>query len=265
MTTKAKLTIMGCGNSSGVPAAGNRWGDCDPAEPKNSRMRCSAALQTDSSNIIIDTGPDFRMQVNSLNIKRLDAVLYTHSHGDHVNGIDDLRVFRFKQGEKVPVYANKETFDDLGSRFDYIFAGGNHDLYPKIIDKHIIEAKDEHNSMRVGDIDFIPFTQDHGTCTTLGFRFGDSAYSVDMVDIDDKAIATLKGVKNWVVDGGAYHHEGHPVHATIGKIYELNNLIGAKNVYITSLSIQMDYTALCDELRDGYAPAYDGLAINVNL
>ena len=258
-----KVTILGCGNSTGVPSIGNYWGECDPNEPKNNRTRSSIAVQSDKTTLIIDTGPNFREQINRENITKIDGVLYTHAHSDHVNGIDELRVIRFRNQARVPVYANKETFADLEHRFDYMFKGGKIDLYPPMLDP--LELNNDHfgHVQSFKDIEFIPFIQDHGTIETVGYRFGDFAYSVDMKTLDNTAIKALKGIKTWLVDCAAYK-KPNAVHAGIDTIYELNEQIGADNVILTSLSLSMDYQTMRKELKDGYIPAYDGLKLMVS-
>lgn len=258
---KGTLTILGCGNSSGVPAAGNVWGACDPKEPKNKRHRCSALIQYNDTTLVIDTGPDFRLQANRAAISELNAVLFTHSHGDHVNGIDDLRSYRFRQKKRIPVYASYTTFADLKERFRYIFEGGLSELYPPIVDPHVIPESQFGRVLQVNGVPVIPFEQDHGTCTTTGYRFGDLAYSVDLLNLDDKAIQVLKGIKTWVVDCAAYHNNENKVHASLDRIYDLNQKIEARHVVLTSLSLSMDYQTLCNECPDGFSPAYDGLEL----
>ena len=261
--SKLKITIMGCGNSSGTPSIGNHWGNCDPHEPRNLRTRPSVAVQSEDTTIVIDTGTDFREQINRTDIKAVDAVLYTHSHGDHIHGIDELRVFRYRFGSYVPIYGNRVSIEELQERFSYLFVE-RAAIYPKVLEPHIIENKDFCHPMTVGDITCIPYEQDHGTCKSLGYRFGDTAYSTDMVDMDHASIETLKGIKCWIVDAAAYKLEKNPVHANLKKIYELNEIIEAEQVYITHLSNQMDYQTMIKELPEGYAPAYDGLELIAN-
>lgn len=256
-----KITVLGCGNSTGVPSIGNNWGACDPTNPKNRRTRCCLAVQSEATTVIIDTGPEFREQVNRENIAKIDAVFYTHAHSDHANGIDELRIIRSRNKKLVPVYANPETLADLKERFQYLFQGGGHELYPPILDPHAITGEQMGREMICGDIRFIPFEQDHGTCASVGYRFGDFAYSVDIWTLDDAAIETLRGIRTWVVDGAAYRQTGNPVHAGFETIFRLNEKIGAQNVYISSLSLAMDYETLRSELPEGYAPAYDGLLL----
>lgn len=255
--------ILGCGNSSGVPAVGNYWGACDPSEPKNRRGRCSLAVMSENTIIVVDTGPDFRDQVNREDLGHIDAVLYTHSHGDHMNGIDDLRVLSFKQKMKMPVYGDQATIDDAQGRFFYLFGGGNHSSYPPVLEGHVIEPDTYGQTMTIGDIIFTPFEQDHGSCKSLGYRFGSLGYSVDMFQLDDAGLKTLKGVDTWIVDGTGFKSTENKVHANLETIYRYNDIIGAKQVYISSLSLSMDYQSLCDELPEGFAPAHDGLKVDI--
>lgn len=261
---KAKITILGCGNSTGVPAAGNHWGACDPNEPKNRRSRASIAVQTEKTTIIVDTGPDFREQMNRADIKALDAVLYTHAHSDHINGVDDLRGIAQRNKKLVPVYGNAWTIAELQERWRYLFQGDNYEgIYPPIVAPHVIE--NFHRPMTIGGITFTPFEQDHGSLKTVGYRFGDFGYSTDMSGLDAGTVETLKGIKVWVVDGCGYKNTASKVHATLEKIYALNRDIGAGKVYITSLSLAMDYETLSRELPSGYAPAFDGMAVEIKL
>ena len=261
--TQLKVTILGCGNSTGVPAVGNYWGKCDPSEPKNRRLRSSIAVQSANTTVIVDTGPDFREQVNRAHIERVDAVLYTHSHGDHVNGIDDLRSLRFRQKQLVPVYGNDETLDDLAKRFDYLFEGGKSPLYPPVVEAQRIEEGQYGQPITHGDIDFIPFPQDHGTCIATGYRFGDLAYSVDMLTLDDFAVKVLTGIKTWIVDCASYNDPNNTVHANIDTILKLNEKIGAGQVILSSLSLSMDYQTLKQELPLPLIPGYDQMSISI--
>jgi len=255
-----KITILGCGNSTGVPAVTNYWGDCDPNEPKNRRRRCSIAVQdTNNKNtLIIDTGPDFREQMNAYNITQINGVLYTHEHADHMHGIDDLRFYRFKQGDLIPTFMSQSTMDAIRGHFGYMFDGGNWDIYKPILTPNIVKFGEKHSC---SGIEFIPFAQDHGSCISTGYRFGELAYSVDLITLDDTAIETLKGIKTWIVDAAGYHNDNNKVHATIENIIALNDKIGAETIYLTSLSLGMDYKTLCDELPPYIKPCFDGLAI----
>lgn len=261
-----EITVLGCGNSTGVPAIGNFWGNCDPNELKNARTRSSIAIKSSKTTLIIDTGPDFRTQMNREDISDLDAVLYTHQHNDHIMGMDELRVLKFRnKKDKIPIYATPETIEDLEIRFKYLFKGGDHSIYPPIIETNIIPIDAYGKDMSTGDINFIPFEQDHGSVKSLGYRFGDFAYSVDILDLDEIAIETLKGIKTWLVDCAAYTDDHNAVHAGVNKIIALNKQIGAENVYLTSLSLIADYQTMINELPEGYKPAYDGLKLKAHI
>lgn len=257
--------ILGCGNSSAVPGIGNYWGHCDPNEPKNRRGRSSLAVASDTTTIIIDTGPDFREQFNRENLKTPDAVFYTHSHSDHCHGIDDLRSFYFRGHQRpMPVYFNEETYADLHGRFKYLFEGGNNEFfYPPLLTAYTFSEEDYGRPHRVGNISFVPFPVDHGSCTCTGFRFGDLAYTVDMKTLDNSALAVLKGVKTWIVDAAAYNIKHNAVHANIEDIIGFNKTIQAQTVYLSSLTTQMDYQTLLKELPAGFLPAYDGLRLEI--
>lgn len=259
--SNAEFILMGCSVSSGVPAIGNDWGNCDPNEPKNRRDRPCAIVRTDKTTLIIDTGPDFRKQLNDVDINEFDAVLYTHAHSDHIMGIDELRVIKIRTGNLINIYGNTETIETLQQRFDYMFK--DQSVYKKVLAANIINDNDYGAAMNIGDIKFTPFYQDHGDVDCVGYRFGNLGYSADMKDIDDEAIETLKGIDVWVADGAGHHIEDHATHAPLSRLYKLNEEIGAAKVYVTGLSKFMDYQTLCDELPEGFEPAYDGLTLPV--
>ncbi len=261
---KLRFRILGCGASGGVPAIGNNWGTCDPHEPKNLRSRASVAVQSDSTTLIIDTGPDFRFQLNREDIQNIDAVIYTHAHGDHVAGIDDLRSFQRRYKKSVHVYGNIATIDELQHRFNYMFNDTGNGLYPRVLSTHKILESDYGHSQRIGDIDFTPFEQDHTTCKTLGFRFGNLAYCTDMIHMGEQEIELIKGVKNWIVDGSGHYQTDNAVHASIPEIIEMNKIVQAERVYFTHLTLMMDYKELCDDLPQGYEPCYDGMEFEID-
>lgn len=260
-----KITILGCGNSSGVPAIGNYWGACDPNEIKNIRTRCCVAVQSDATTIIIDTGADIRNQMNGFDICNLDAVFYTHQHSDHCHGIDDLRPFYFRNDKtQIKCYGGAGVLDEISTRFHYLFNGGNHaSLYPPILEAQPFDENLYGTPHHFADIEYIPFEMDHGTCSAVGYRFGDLSYCVDMKSLDSKALDVIKGSSVWIVDGAGYHDPKNSVHADLATLYEYNKYIQAQSVYVTSLSTLMDYKTLIDELPDGFYPAYDGMQFTV--
>ncbi len=203
------------------------------------------------------------MQLNELNIDNFDAVLYTHAHSDHIMGIDELRVVKVRHNKLIDIYGNEETIEELKQRFSYMFKDQN--FYSKVLNPHIITAEDYGKTMRIGDINFTPFYQDHGNCDCIGYRFGNIGYSADMKHIDEAAIKTLQGVDAWLADGAGHHIEDHATHAPLSRLYELNKQIKAPKVYVVGLSKFMDYKLLAKELPEGFEPAYDGLRIAVSL
>jgi phosphoribosyl 1,2-cyclic phosphate phosphodiesterase len=264
MARTLKITVLGCGNSSGTPSIGNYWGKCDPAEPKNRRTRPGIAVQSAATNLIIDTGPDFREQINRTAIKNIDAVIYTHAHGDHIHGIDDLRVMRLRHEKIIDIYGNPATVAELEERFSYLFEQ-RAEIYPKVLQSHRIEDSVLGQSFTIGDIPVIPFAQDHGTTTTLGLRFGDLAYSTDVVNLDESALATLAGIRTWIVDAAGYKMPENFVHLTLRQVYALNEIVKAENVYLTHMPSFMDYATLLKELPDGFHPCHDGLELEAYL
>lgn len=256
-----KITILGCGASGGVPAIGNVWGKCDPNEPRNQRSRCSIAVQSATTTLVVDSGPDFRMQINRAEIEKIDAILYTHAHGDHINGLDELTSLRRRDKKPMDVYGMPETIEELQQRFNYLFTNDAQGLYPASAVARGWDNADIGTTMRIGDIEFTAFRQDHGTCDTLGFRFGDIAYSTDMVRLNDTALDVLKGIKTWIVDGAGYHQNDNKVHIGIEGVQAYARTLGIEKVYLTHLSLIMDYDTLLKELPDGIFPAYDGLII----
>ena len=254
--------VLGCGNAAGTPSIGNQWGDCDPQEPKNRRTRCSGLIRSPETTVLIDFGPDIHQQLTREEITQIDAVLLTHDHGDHVNGIDDLRTLAYRNKGPIPLYGQEKYLSRLEShRFPYAYGKNvDSDIYQAFLENKYLQDK----NFTICDIPVIWFEQDHGTCFSTGYRIGDFAYSTDMRDLDEKAIETLKGIRTWVVDGGAYFSDYNPVHASINTIYRLNEKIGASQVFITHMPRHMDYRTVLRELEDGYEPAYDGLTLSVN-
>lgn len=265
MAKNLKITILGCGDSAGVPRIGGDWGNCNPSNPKNRRTRPSIMVQSETATIVIDTGPDFGLQLTRENIKTLDAVFYTHDHSDHVSGIDDIRIIQGRMGNKIPVYLDAPTHKTLNARYKYIFEQAS-PFYPAAVEPTIWDQSDFGKTHKVGDIEFSVFEQDHGHGNiSLGFRFGDFGYSTDMRDLDDKAVSVLKGIKIWVADCADFAHGSGTLHANFPVVERLNAIIGADQVYLTHLKMFYDYDELAAALPSGYAPCYDGLVLKAHI
>ncbi|MGF1607699.1 MAG: MBL fold metallo-hydrolase [Rhodothalassiaceae bacterium] len=249
------VTLMGCGTSTGVPRLPDDWGACDPTNPKNRRTRPALLVQSDTTTLAVDTGPDFRQQMLAAGATRLDAVLYTHDHADHTHGIDDLRGFFFQRRAPVPLYGAAETLATIQQRFDYIFV--SRQGYP-VIGRAVKIAP---QPFRIGDIDVRPFVQGHGAITSLGFRFGDLAYSTDVNALDAAALEALAGVRIWIVDAVRYHP--HPSHAHLDQALDWIAQVRPARAILTHMAPDMDYDTLCRTLPEGVEPGFDGMVFQV--
>lgn len=260
---KYKITILGCGDSAGVPRIGNDWGNCNPDNPRNRRTRPSIMVRTDTTTIVVDTGPDFCAQLTRENIQKIDAVLYTHAHSDHVAGMDDVRILAGRKDgdKKMPIYTDKYTLGQLRKRFDYLFEQTS-PYYPAAVEPHLFDLDKLGEEHQVGDIVFTPFLQDHGQGNySLGFRFGNVGYSTDMRDLDEKALGVLKGVKTWIADCADFAHGHGTLHADLPTVTRLQNIIQAEQVYLTHLKMFYDYEEMVAKLPAGFTPAHDGLVL----
>ena len=259
--SKSYAHILGCGTSSGVPSVSFGYGDCDPDNKKNTRLRASAFVHYKGINILIDASPDCRQQLLNANIKNLQAVLFTHAHADHCHGLDDLRWVCFSMNSDIPVYGSKDCIDDIKTRFSYAFspldAGANNHYYkPVLIENYIAEGV-----FHLHKIPIIAFEQDHGFSKTFGFRIGDFAYSTDVVGLGDTAFQYLKGVKIWVVD--ALQHTPHPTHSHLAQTLKWIEKISPDKAYLTHMNHRMDYENLMNILPRNVEPAYDNLIIPI--
>ena len=251
-----KITVLGCGSSGGVPLIGNDWGVCDPKEPRNRRTRVSVLVEDQDQVLLIDTSPDMRQQLLAADVKKVSAVLYTHAHADHSHGIDDLRSVNWLMQKPIPIYADDATMQELRTKFSYVFAGAavpGHFYKPSIV-PHTVNG-----AFEVGGVEVVPFKQGHGYSETLGFRFGNFAYSTDALSLDDYAFEALDGVTQWVVD--CVREEPHPTHSHLAQTLEWIARVKPQQAYLTHMNQTMDYATLKAKLPAGVQPAYDGLVI----
>ncbi len=257
-----RFRILGCGSSGGVPRIGGNWGDCDPANPKNRRSRCSLLIErqegADVTRVLIDTSPDMRQQLVDAEVGTLDAVVFTHSHADHVHGLDDLRQVVYNIKNRLPVYADADTQNDLISRFGYAFVQPPNSSYPPILDLFSID-----DTVKVsgagGDITLLPIKVKHGRIDALGFRIGDLVYLPDVSDIYDESWPLLKGLDCWILD--ALRRDPHPTHIHLQKALDWIDRMAPKSAVLTNMHIDLDYETVLQETPDHIQPAYDGLTL----
>lgn len=257
-----KITVLGCGGSGGVPFAdgtpGGNWGVCDPDNPRNRRRRVSILVEQGDTALLIDTSPDLRAQLLDSGTGRVDAVLFTHAHADHCHGLDELRTMAYARGGPIDAYMDRPTREALIRRFGYAFTS-SHDpdgFYSPILNDVPIEGPFE-----VGGVRVVPFVQQHGRETTLGYRFGEIAYSTDVSALDEAAFSALDGVKLWILD--CLRDRPHPTHSHLARSLEWIARVAPARAVLTHMNHQIDYEDLKRRCPPGVEPAYDGMVLEV--
>ena len=259
-----KITLLGCGSSGGVPRLGEKWGACDPLNPKNRRQRCSALIEKKNTKgttrVLIDTSPDMRDQLLKAGIGELDAILYTHAHADHVHGLDDLRMIVINMRKRLPVWADAATKADLISRFGYAFETPKGSNYPPILEINDIDGPFKIEGA-AGPLSFIPLEVNHGNIDALGFRVADIAYLPDVFEIPEYTWEKLMNLKLWVVD--ALRYEPHPSHSHLERTLKWIERAKPERSIITNMHVDLDFETLYHELPINVEPAFDMLSITL--
>jgi phosphoribosyl 1,2-cyclic phosphate phosphodiesterase len=259
---RLSFTVLGCGSSGGVPRLGGDWGDCDPANPKNRRRRCSLLITRETAEgttrVLIDTTPDMREQLLDAGVGVLDAVVYTHSHADHMHGIDDLRQVVFNLRRRLSVWADGPTQEALLGRFGYAFIQPEGSPYPPILDLHTITGPVTITGAG-GPVTLTPFRAEHGSMDALGFRIGPLAYLPDAVEIPAESWPQLANLDCWIVD--ALRRKPHPTHAHLALTLDWITRAKPARAVLTNMHNDLDYQTLTAELPPHITPAFDGLTL----
>jgi phosphoribosyl 1,2-cyclic phosphate phosphodiesterase len=252
-----EIILLGTGSSTGTPVIGCHCPTCLSTDPRNKRTRCAAAVVTDSGEtLLIDSGPDLRLQALRENICRVDAVLYTHAHADHLNGIDDLRNFCHLQKQAIPIFANETTLANIQQRFASAFIPpGQHWNRP------VLTAHNANQEFTIGSSKITPIPVMHGRQHILGYRINNSAYVTDVSSISDESMQLMEDMDVLLLD--CLHYTPHNTHFHLEKSIEMALAIGARRTYLIHMTHQMEYISLRAQLPDNIEPGYDGLRLKV--
>jgi phosphoribosyl 1,2-cyclic phosphate phosphodiesterase len=256
-----KLTFLGTGTSFGVPQVGCTCRVCASADPRDRRTRSGAVVQSGDGTILIDTPPELRLQLVATGISSVDAVLYTHEHADHTNGIDDLRIFSQRQRRALPIYGPKETLDRLQSTFRYIFDSEMR-VYEGTTKPHLeLHPVEPDQEFSVAGLPVLPLAFPHGHLRVFGYRFGDLAYLTDVKAVGPPEMDRLRGIRVLVLN--ALWWRPHPTHMSIAEAVATAQALGAGTTYLTHLTHETGHAELAASLPEGIFPAYDGLVVDV--
>ncbi len=262
------FTILGCGSSMGVPRVALGWGSCDPNNPKNRRRRCALLVERVDAHgrrtrVLVDCTPDLREQLLDAEVDWLDGVLITHEHADHTHGIDDLRPLFVHKRQRVNVWLDEPTSRAMHARFGYCFMTPPGSEYPPILTEHrLVPGQAVSIAGQGGSIEALPVLQNHGDIPSLGFRFGNVAYSADIKSLPADSIAALAGLDVWIVD--ALRKAPHPSHFNLEEALDWIGRIKPKRAILTNLHSDMDYETLRASLPPNVEPAYDRMMLGGN-
>lgn len=256
--------MLGCGGSAGVPQLGGAdgtgdWGACDKTEPRNRRTRSSIVLEGEGGQrLLVDCSPDMRAQLLACAVPRVDSILFTHAHADHVLGIDDVRILNRIVGRPIEAFAEARTIAELDRRFDYAFkewTSQPHFFRPVLVRRTIAYG----DLVETCGLRLRTFEQDHGFVSTIGFRVDGFGYSTDVATLNENAFAVLAGVDTWVVD--CFQRGRHTTHANVDQVIAWFERIKPRRMILTHMGYDMDWAWLQKRLPAGIEPGFDGMLI----
>jgi phosphoribosyl 1,2-cyclic phosphate phosphodiesterase len=257
-----RAILLGTGGSAGVPHLGGAdghgdWGACDPAEPRNRRTRCSVLLEGGGTALLVDTSPDMRTQLLAAAVARVDAVLFSHAHADHIVGLDDVRILNRIVERPLEAFGTAVTLEEIQGRFGYAFRPWAPPGFyrPVLVPRVIVPGE----MVRVGGLAVRTFDQDHGYTRSLGLRAGGLGYATDVVALDEAAFAVLEGVDTWVV--GCFQRHEHRTHAWLDRVLGWIARVKPRRAVLTHMGNDMDWGWLRANLPAGVAAGYDGMVI----
>jgi len=251
-----KITVLGSGTSTGVPTIGCHCAVCTSTDPRDKRLRPSILVSYGGRNVLIDVTPDFRTQALRTGFERLDAILFTHEHADHIMGLDDVRPFNFRQREHIPIYASGRTMAAIHSAFRYIFDGAAQATAIPQLESHTLDGA----SFNLFGMEFTPVPILHGKAMVYGFRFGNAAYLTDHSEIPPDSLEQLRGLDVLFLD--ALRDKPHPTHSTVEHSMRTAQQLAAKRVFFTHICHDLGHARTEDRLPPHIRLAYDGLEIH---
>lgn len=251
-----RVTILGSGTSLGVPVIGCDCAVCRSSDPRNNRTRTSALVETPRQRLLIDVTPDFRFQALRENIRALDAVLVTHEHADHINGLDDLRIFGWQTGRAVPIYSSASVIEFIQGRFSYAFDPPQEGGGVPLLDLNVISEP-----IVLGDISVTPVEVYHGEMEILGFRLNELGYVTDCSRLPERSKERLRGVAVLILN--ALRRKAHPTHLSLDEAVELARELEAGRTYFVHMAHDLEHEQTNKSLPEGFELAYDGLQIEV--
>jgi phosphoribosyl 1,2-cyclic phosphate phosphodiesterase len=259
-----RLRFLGTGTSLGIPVIGCTCAVCTSPDARDRRSRHGALLSTDDGehNVLIDTPPELRLQLVTARVRTIDGVFYTHAHADHINGIDDIRIFSLRGRKPVPAWADPATAKRLRSSFPYIFDPGYHPPEGTSRPELELHTFDAGTPCAIGRFELLPFELPHGDVAVFGFRVGALGYVTDAKLLPPPAREALAGVRVLVLNA-LWRGNPHPTHFNVEEAIEAAAEIGAERTFLTHMTHRVRHAELAASLPPGLEPAYDGLVVNV--